>query len=235
MNKSFLFDTNTLELFLKLKPKQVFTGVSFFTFEKCIYEYKNMTKRKLIDRDFVCRILRSAKKDESEAGIIIIKAKDSLPHINIDYLIEELSKYNLLYEFGTSLENQYSDFKTTNIFISGEDKEKYLGGIKHFYKWIRLFYNDFQITVNGTIKENNIQVITYAEMINNPNGNISMFLDESYIPSKDIEIAFAAHVSHIDYLVTKDNKFKKGLMTIGLNTFTKGISFDEFTEIIQDG
>ena len=251
MSIKVFLDTNTLISFFNsnIFELEVFRGncdIEFVTFEKCIYEWKNGIKRHLINIDFLISTIKgdfsNNDYESSVAKSIIYRAIDNLgiDCEEINQMVVTLKEIDLGFEFGIASEGIYLTCKEMEErfkrWVCSEDiNKKGLLRVKQFYKIvIQELKGEFRIFDNW-LQSNNIKVIHYEEVFMNPH-NIIRFrqiLNDSYLPTEDLEIIFAGLSSFCGIFLTNDLKIIKRSRTLGLNHIMQFVRVEDFTDVVK--
>ncbi|MCL6591845.1 MAG: hypothetical protein K6U80_18085 [Firmicutes bacterium] len=246
--KVFL-DTNTLIGFFNSNEIEKYKkgySVEFVTFEKCLYEWKNGIKRYFINSDFLVSVIKgdfSHDTYESYVAIsIICRVMDKLDIDveEINQLVDTLKKIDLGFEFGMALEGE--NFACEELeerferWVRHKDKNnKGILRVKQFFKCvIQELKGEFRIFDNW-LKSNSIKVILYEEVFTDLQ-NVMKFrqiLNDSYLPTEDLEIIFSGLSSFCSIFLTNDLKIIKRSRTLGLNHLMQFVRVEDFLDVLK--
>lgn len=238
-------DTNALIYLLtngKLKSYGAYPILQFLTFEKCIYEWKNGLKRHFINQEFVLRAIKNPGKNKEtswegiQASSVITQELEylALDEMELDKLVTAVKTYDLGYEFGIALENEDSSIEEMEnqfrTFVH-EDQQPDTGllRLKQFYKLardgIRLALNEFDELLDSY----RVKIKYYDHVFGIPLQILEFrsIMEDSYLPSEDLEIIFSAICSHCRLFVTAEKKILKHSRTLGLNYALEFVHLEE--------
>jgi hypothetical protein len=245
-------DTNALIQLLtsgKLASYKAFPALQFITFEKCTYEWKNGFKRHFINREVVLRAIKNPSKnkdtpwEEIQASSVIAQALEYL-HLNeteLNNLINAIKTSDLAYEFGVALENEgvsVEEMETEFYRLVRKDQQHDTGllRLKQFYKiardGIRLVLSEFDELLNS----HQVKIKYYDHVFGIPLqiSNFRSMVEDSYLPSEDLEIIFSAICSHCQLFVTAEKKVIKHSRTLGFNHALEFVHLEELDDRLAE-
>jgi len=249
---SIFLDTNALIHLInsgKLFLYREFTNLSFHTFEKCIYEYKNGLKRHFINSEFLLRAIKNPLKkqsvswEEKQAASIIdqIIYYMALDPAELDKLITALKTSDLRYEFGIALEHEWTTIEEMEeLFYKHVRKQDQhdtsILRLKQFYKLIRARLNATLFDIDQEFGNYKLNIILYEQVFCSPRHILEFrsMMRQCYLPSEDLEIIFSAMCNECQLFVTDEHKIIRHSLTLGLNHWLEFIHLDELEKRLME-
>jgi len=230
-------DTNALIHFVSNDKIALLSNYESFTFEKCIYEFGLGFKSKLLDREFIIHALEDSEQHTSDTfehrlvtGVIHdVKRELALTEPEAGALISSLKRYDLRWEFGTA--DEHPLLLETYMQFFGNQSIDGLLLLKRFFEASKSRLIE---QLQDLIPKLGVRVISYKDIFGDPQHllDFAEVLEKSVIPSKDLEITFAALSRRCRVLVTDDGKKSRGifqgLWTLGLEYPIECVSIDDF-------
>jgi hypothetical protein len=245
-------DTNALIDLLtsgKLKDYGAYPILQFLTFEKCIYEWKNGLKRHFINQEFVLRAIKNPGKNKEttregiQAASVIAQALEylALDKVELNKLVSAIKTYDLGYEFGIALENEGNSVEEMGnqfrTFVQRDQQQDTgLLRLKQFYKLvrdgIRLALDEF----DELLSTYRVKIKYYDHVFGIPRQIVEFrtIMEDSYLPSEDLEIIFSAICSHCRLFVTAEEKILKHSRTLGLNYALEFIHLEKLDDRLAE-
>ncbi|MBL7978061.1 MAG: hypothetical protein JNN12_06950 [Bacteroidetes Order II. Incertae sedis bacterium] len=221
--KIFL-DTNLLIALIEKTNINLPIEHEYYTFEKCIYEFKSGIKRKFVSPDFILDNLKAHKSqknilDKNDATNRIAKYIMQNVLQTLQYNENELinlrnaiKRYNLYYEFGIAEEYEYVEI----------ERDSDIGLMKNFFKQVKLYLRNYSYDIESDISSNKINVILFDQVFGNSYEilNFREILDTCFINPKDLEIVYTALSFYCKIFLTSDKPLVKECLSLGLNHCT---------------
>jgi hypothetical protein len=217
-------DTNLLIALIEKLNINLPNEHEYYTFEKCIYEFKNGIKRKFVSPDFILETLKNHKdqvtiQNNNDSTNRIAKSiiQDVLYVLQyneneIVNLKEAIKQYNLYYELGIAEEYEFVEIERISD----------MGLMKNFFKQTKIFLRKYYYNIAGHISSKNINVIWFEQVFGNSYEMLRFreLLDSSFINPKDLEIVYAALFHGCTIFLTSDKPLIKECLSLGLNHST---------------
>ncbi|HCE17784.1 MAG TPA: hypothetical protein DEQ80_07990 [Anaerolinea thermolimosa] len=134
------------------------------------------------------------------------------------------------WEFGTADEHPFLQERYAE-FIDSHQKDDGLLILKRFFEASKYRLVE---KIQEQLAKLHVKVISYGQIFGNPKHllDFTELLENSTIPSKDLEIVFAALSQNCTIFITDDGKKRKGIFqgfqTLGLEYTTECVSIENF-------